>query len=177
MEDPRPSAPAPHIQRVGIRDFPFHEAILLEECHCYDADVLRQYCKGSAIFLLATVARTYLADVLEDDPGAEGSLTGFLVSDVGRDEDGEVYGMLKNCAVSCAEDAPEDIRAALIRRWQEECRQELWDGLRANVLPAQEAERTAFLQESFQSIGTCPCCDSELLQWRPDVEQQHDGTL
>lgn len=169
MEDPQ-------IQRVGIRDFPFHEAILLEECHCYDADVLRQYCKGSAIFLLATVARTYLADVLEEGPGAEGSLTGFLVSDVGRAEDGEVYGVLKNCAVSCAEDAPEDIRAALIRRWQEECRQELWDGLCASVLPEQEAERAAFLQERFQSVGTCPCCDSELLQWRPDAEQSR-GTL
>ena len=169
MEDPRPSAPL-HIQRVGIRDFPFQQAILLEECHCHDADVLQKHCKGSAILLLATVARTYLTDVLEEGPGAEGSLAGFLVSDVGRDEDGEVYGLLKNLAVSCAEDSPEVIRAALIRRWQEECRQELWDGLRASVPTVQEADRAAFLQECFSSLGTCPCCESELLQWRSEAE-------
>ncbi|MBI1934224.1 hypothetical protein HYS30_01010 [Candidatus Peregrinibacteria bacterium] len=171
MHDSHAPAPVPHIQRVGIRDFPFQQAILLEECHCYDADVLQQYYKGSAIFLLATVTRTYLTDVLEEGPGAEGSLTGFLVSDVGRDEDLEVYGVLKNLAVSCAEDSPEIIRAALIRRWQEECRQELWDGLRASVSPVQEADRAAFFQECFSSLGTCPCCESELLQWRSDAEQ------
>lgn len=161
--------PVPHIQRVVAKDFPFDDAILLEECDCYDVAALRKHFKGSAVFLLAR-APLELVDMTEDRSPV-GNLVGFLVSDVERDECGEVHGTLKNLAVSCAEDSPDTIRAALIRRWQEECRQELWDGLRASLLPEQAVEHAAFLQESFRSLGTCPCCDAEMLQWQAKKAQ------
>ncbi|OGJ57202.1 hypothetical protein A3H22_03395 [Candidatus Peribacteria bacterium RIFCSPLOWO2_12_FULL_55_15] len=166
-------APVPHIQRVVAKDFPFHDAILLEECCCYDIDVLQRHYKGSAMFLVATAVYPQLVDFPEDDPRGEGDLMGFLVSDVDRDDDGEVYGVLKNLAVSCAEEDPDSIRTALIRRWQEECCQELWDGLRASFLSEQEAERTIFLREAFRSIDTCPCCDAEVFQWQSGETQSH----
>lgn len=173
MQNPDvPVSPVPHIERVAIRDFPFEDAILLEECDCYDVEALRKHFKGSAVFLLAR-APWELANMTEERSPV-GTVVGFLVADVGRDEDGEVYGMLTNIAVSCAEDSPEAIRAALIRRWQEECRQELWDGLRAGVSPEREAEHKQFLQESFQSIGTCPCCEDDILQWRPEEVRKSD---
>lgn len=163
-----PVSPAPHIQRVAIRDFPFDQAILLEECDCYDVEALRKHVRGGAVFLLAKIPWA-LTDAVEGSSHV-GDLVGFLIADVGRDDDGEVYGMLKNIAVSCAEDSPDTIRAALIRRWQEECRQELWDGLQASISPEREVEREQFLQESFQPIGTCPCCDAEMLEWRSEEQ-------
>lgn len=164
-----PVSPAPHIERVAIRDFPFEDAILLEECDCYDVEALRKYFRGSAVFLLAKIP-WQLTDAVEGSSHV-GDLVGFLVAETSRDEDGEVYGSLVNLAVSCMEEDPDAIRVALIRRWQEECREELLDGLQASILPKDEGDRAVFLGEKFEPIGTCPCCDAEVLQWRSGVQQ------
>ena len=161
MQNADPPSAVLCVQRVVEKDFPFDQAILLEECACYDADVLRQYYNGSAVFLVATAVRSEMGFV------------GVLISDVDHDEPGEVYGALKDLAVSCAEDFQDSIREALIRRWQEECRRELWDGLRVSVFPMQEADRASFLKEKFYSVGTCPCCEAEMLEWQPEEKPSH----
>lgn len=173
MQNPDVSQVSPlRIQRVSAVDFPFDQAILLEECSCWDVDTLRQHYKGKAIFLVATGVRSRLDDVLEEAAHEKGeSLLGFLTSSTDCDEDGEAYGSLVDLAVSCIEEDSDAVRVALIRRWKEECRRELLDGLRASVLPEEERNRALLLGEKFDPIGTCPCCDAEVLEWRAEVQQ------
>ena len=171
MQNPdSPQATAPQIRRVSTNEFPFHHAVSFEECDWKDMDEMRMQCRGNLLFFVATAMHPQTAGMPEEAALDRDSLVGFLIADIERDEDGEVYGSLVNLTASQLEEQPDAVKIALIRRWQEECRQELWDGLRAGVSPEQRKRRELLDQEGFLSLGVCPCCDAEALQWKAREE-------